>query len=120
MSVAFQLCGTEIWVQPSSPSWAYQRSESPTKVSSWRKYQAPPSSSRPAWPSRISGLPPGGSTLSSGVGGGGTGAGGAGCVLGGPPAPPCAWTTAGAAASRARQMTRTGSKGRVRGKRPGG
>ena len=52
VSRAFQLCGTRIACQPFRSSWAYQRSVSPaTSVSSWRKYQVPPSSWRVVWPS---------------------------------------------------------------------
>jgi len=85
VSVAFQLCGTVIGVQPIRSSWSNQRSCSPTKVSSWRKYHVPPSSSRFVWPSRTSGVPPGRSTRSSGATGGGVWV-----PPGGASPPPCA------------------------------
>ena len=50
-------------VQPVRSSWAYHCSLSPTNVSSWRKYQVPPSSSRFTCPSLMSGFPPGSSAV---------------------------------------------------------
>ena len=85
VSVAFQLWGTVIVLQPVRSSWSNQRSDSPTKASSWRKYHVPPSSSRSVWPSRMSGLPPGASTRSSGATGGGVWV-----PPGGASPPPCA------------------------------